>query len=501
MVGSRAVAAIVLVMGLFLLPTVGGQAAVPTAFDDTVTTFVNEPVEVLLVAEHEDFDPADPTYTVSFAIVDGPYEGELTGDLSDVVYEATPEPGEPGRAKVRLTYTPRTGYVGMDEFLYVVFDADDNADVATVRVDVVPRPVPPPTLSGWLTLDTTLDSDTVGVASLSSGLRMIYSWSIFRVESISSLSLAGWTTQRFVGTFPLGDALRVRSTLRFNPAGPSFTSWQTDTSYAMVGLMLIHRLHLSGSSGGSYTHLEARGRVENVAFTSRFKFDLPLHDDTGGISFEEWFTTARFAWPACGLNVNSQLRIDKSGFDYVSFTLGDISLAWLLRQSALDLFARTTTTFTAESKEVDLSFVLRSRWVACVRTYVDLVTEDTTFLGVDLFGFEIRCTLPNGVELRSATSFNPDKNSRVTGRSEYFEVLSLTGPVPVCCGSPGRWRIVTYFHDGLGDDAVLFGWGETRLWMDFSLGDDIRLSNGLTVRRDTKDDPVWELSAGIRIRL
>jgi len=478
-----------LAVGLVLIAALGLQASPPTALDIYLTTLRDQPVEVVLIAEHPGvIDPADPP-PITFGILEGPYDGE-PGGISDVTYEAGDDPGDAGRALVRLTYTPRRGFVGSDIIIYfAATDPDGESSVGTVRIDVVRPPVPPPSLSGSLRLNTTFNSETEGVQGLTSSLSLVYTVDIFRFESYSSFSLAGWTSQRFVGSFPLGDTIRVRSTLSFNPAAPSFTSFLADTRLALVGLTLTHRLYLAGTPAASYTHLQASGRMDDLSFTSTWRFDLP------DIKFQSWILDTRFPLPVCGLSARSRFRFDKSGFDYISFTVGDILLPWF-EYPTFAVYLRTTTTFTTTDKTVDLSVLLRSRWECCVRLFVDLATEDSdsTFSGLDIFGFEIRMTLANGIELRSATSFDPARNSRVTGYRDFFEVLTLTGPVPACCGAPGRWRVAFYFHDEPG--VSLFGWGQTEIDYEFSLNENMRFSTALTVRNDS---PVWELSVGLRL--
>ena len=43
----------------------------------------------------------------------------------------------------QITYTPATGFIGLDTLLYRVFDATEKSATATVRIDVLPTSDPP----------------------------------------------------------------------------------------------------------------------------------------------------------------------------------------------------------------------------------------------------------------------------------------------------------------------------------------------------------------------
>lgn len=101
----------------------------PVASDLNVTTSVNTPVEITLVATDADGDP------LTFSIATGP----VYGSLSDIVGD-------------RVTYTPDADYVGPDSFTYTAFDGIDTSDPATVSITVEPEDAPP--------ADTVIDTDT-----------------------------------------------------------------------------------------------------------------------------------------------------------------------------------------------------------------------------------------------------------------------------------------------------------------------------------------------------
>jgi len=83
----------------------------------------------------------------------------------------------------------------------------------------------------------------------------------------------------------------------------------------------------------------------------------------------------------------------------------------------------------------------------CLRPLVSLLSPSGGFgiSGLEVYGMEIRCDLPSGYKARFATSFNPARDSAVTGYPDFFEVIQFEGPVIPCCGSPGWWQYSLYF--------------------------------------------------------
>jgi hypothetical protein len=95
-------------------------SAIPTAKDVSVQTPSGTAAPVTLSAEDPDSDG------LRFAVQDGPQHGTLTGTAPD------------------LTYTPEKGYSGQDSFTYTASDAISESAPATVSIEVLGAPAPPP---------------------------------------------------------------------------------------------------------------------------------------------------------------------------------------------------------------------------------------------------------------------------------------------------------------------------------------------------------------------
>ena len=98
----------------------------PTAFAQTVTTTVEGPVAIELLAADVDGNP------VTFSVVTQPTNGTLSGTAPN------------------LTYTPKAGFSGTDSFTYKVNDGtvDSTTETITIQVNANGTPVTPPTDEG-----------------------------------------------------------------------------------------------------------------------------------------------------------------------------------------------------------------------------------------------------------------------------------------------------------------------------------------------------------------
>jgi regulation of enolase protein 1 (concanavalin A-like superfamily) len=141
-------------------PPSGPVNVAPVAVGDSVSTVVDVPVAVDVLANDSDSDGS--LVASSVVVVDQPVNGSVVVDpVSGVV-----------------TYTPGSGFSGSDGFAYTVAD-DDGAvsNVASVSVTVDAEPVPPP--SGGLV------SDEFSGSSLGS------QWSWFDPRGDSSVTASG----------------------------------------------------------------------------------------------------------------------------------------------------------------------------------------------------------------------------------------------------------------------------------------------------------------------
>jgi hypothetical protein len=90
----------------------------PVADDQEVSTGFGVALDITLTGSDVDGDD------LTFAVVDQPLHGTLTGTAPD------------------LTYTPEDGYSGTDSFTFQANDGTENSNVATVDITVTPQGTP-----------------------------------------------------------------------------------------------------------------------------------------------------------------------------------------------------------------------------------------------------------------------------------------------------------------------------------------------------------------------
>jgi len=124
------------------------------------------------------------------------------------------------------------------------------------------------------------------------------------------------------------------------------------------------------------------------------------------------------------------------------------------------------------------------------------VTGSTVAQSIHVYGLRMECTIPSAfgaVSFVSATSLEPSYNSTVTGQSDYFELLRLSGPLLACCGYPGSWSVATYFNSGA---TMLFDWGMTLIRLDMAASNHFNFTFETVFRSGFFGDPRLELSVG-----
>jgi len=455
----------------------------PVADDAFFVTQPEVPVSITLEATDPDVDPFNPeTHPLVFAIVSGPVNGVLSGDLAAVSYE------EPNKASVELTYTPNAAFVGSDLITFSVTDPTGAFDTAVVQIAVQERPPIVGVLWGTWDIYVTLQEAQTFSLTMTSSLTTVYTLDSCEFRGQATFSETGFSALTLKADFPLGELATVVSTLAFDPTSSSpFSYWRTTTRFELDGIDCTHTFYLAPDSASSYTTLVARWKIQDVSFTSRTKFS------GWSFSFDREEIRARWVWVPCGLNLNATLSIECEGFDEFSLKVRDVPL---LGQECerLCIYLTLETTFTTVSKDVTGTFTCRSNWIDCLKVLCEVNADAMSIQGVSVYGLRLKTSLPGGVEFRTDTSFTEDKNASVTGYSDYFEKLALTGPTLPCCGSPGRWQIATYFKSG---GTTLFGWGKTTLLLHTSLGDQITIFAEVTF---SSEEPKWVWTSGFEAR-
>ncbi len=416
---------------------------------------------VLAVGAPEDLAQLD------FLIIEPPQYGVLLGIPPDLVY------------------LPQPGFMGTDWVSFLIRTQDGQIiDFGTIRLRVL-GPAEISALALRFEGGFTFSGPMLALDSYNFLFSTYARFQYVETQALASWGLAGFTSFQTVakaeleGTWPVPWRLPITSTLNFNPAALALTSWTVDARTTIVGWNLSYYFYYSGSDPetSSYSTFTVQGSVDRLFLLIRTRF-APLTP-----TFAEQVLTLRGPWLCenCPIKWEMEYVYKKTGFDRLSFTIREVPIP-CPGCGPLSTYLDVKITFTTTEKKVEPALRLVAGIVACVRPLVSLLTPGTGLgiSGFDLYGVEIRCDLPNGYKARFATSFNPGRDSAVTGYTQFFEVLQWEGPVVPCCGSPGWWQVSLFFRR---ESGYLFGLGMTDISLYFPLSRqmlvNVRLKSGL----------------------
>ncbi|MFN3346721.1 MAG: hypothetical protein ACK42E_02800 [Candidatus Bipolaricaulaceae bacterium] len=420
--------------------------------------------------------------TLEFLIVEPPKYGVLLGIPPDLVY------------------VPQPGFIGTDWVSFLIRAADGTIyDLGTVQLRVL-GPAELSALALRFEGSLTFSGPPFSLDAYSFLFGTYARLEYLDTQALATWGLAGFTGFQTVakmeleGTWPAPWRLPITSTLNFNPAAPALTSWTVDARTMILGWNISYYFYYSGADpqAGSYFTFAVQGMIDRLSVLSRTKFA------TLTPTFAEQVLALRGPWLCvdCPINWEMEYVHKKTGFERLSFTLRDIPIP-CPGCGPLGTYFDVKVTFTTTEKKVEPTLRLVAGIVACVRPLASLLTPDTGLgiSGFDLYGVEIRCDLPNGYKARFATSFDPLKDSAVTGYTQFFEVLQWEGPVVPCCGAPGWWQVSLFFSR---ESGYLFGLAMADINLYFPLSREVlvhvRVKSGLVDPADPTKS--WILTWG-----
>jgi hypothetical protein len=484
-----------------LLLVVGGIVVLgnvpPTMDDQYVTTVEDTPVRFELRAQDEDIDPLNPdAHPLRFVLLDGPSHGILIGDMAEVRYEG------PHDAVVEMTYVPASGFVGTDLLTIAVVDPFDEtaSGTITIQIDVTERRAAG-LLSGNWSMNATWESQSGSFSAFVTQLTEVYRVGALTMKGVAQVRKATvggvekilFDSLRFDGDIKLG-TLSLSSTLAFDPDASStaelFDYWRTTVGFTLQEVNFRHTFYLTMPVTSSYQTLYVQASAGGLSFTNTVRFGV---NDACGFEFSR--NDAMIGWSWCDLNVSATFAVSCDGFQQATLSLSGLPIPGLIAGMTLN----AGLNFTADAKTLSTALQWRPSPMGCLRLYGGLEVggaQDLEIQGFSLYGLRLECDI-GGVKLVSATSLDPLRNSSVTGQTDYFEVLRMSGTLMGCCGAPGTWGIATYFYK---DSTQLFDWGMLTGAFDLALTDDVSVSLETALRSGELGDPRVELSFGWTVR-
>jgi len=488
-------------LGILLVCVVGWIAcgnAIPVMEDQYVSTIQGRAVSFVLRATDEDIDPLDSTaHELEFVILEGPFHGALIADLDDVEYE--PEYA----AYVEVAYMPADGFYGTDYIVVTAVDPFGEAasGTTTIQIDVASREGVG-LLSGSWDTDFTFGLQTSPVTATRTRLQEVY-----RVGGLTVTGTAMWVMEtpgglrtitfdvlQFEANLALG-LFTLASTVEFEPDRPKvFDYWLNTVRFSLEGLSLVHTLYLTTPQTQSYQSLFFSGSAGAFTLSNTTRFEL---DADCGYLFSQNDTAVSVTW--CDLRARAGLSMTSSGFEKATLWVYGLpvpSWAWLPLGVTLDF----GLTYELEEKSLAATIDWKPAWIDCLKVYGELTiggTNDTAIQGLSIYGVVLECTLPGSIRVRSATALHAAKNGTMTGQIDYFEMVTISGPLMSCCGLPGTFSTSTYFQRA---STQLFDWGMTNFRFGLSLTEGFSIETEAVIRSGELGDPTWEFSFGWTVR-
>ncbi|MEW6217043.1 MAG: hypothetical protein AB1543_05125 [Candidatus Bipolaricaulota bacterium] len=152
----------------------------------------------------------------------------------------------------------------------------------------------------------------------------------------------------------------------------------------------------------------------------------------------------------CGIAYTAEIHFTKvGGFDYISFSGINIPLCCGI---SLDV----TITYGVDYKDLDVEFSWDGMIDACFTVWGDAVYEGTTWLGIELWGFKLRCAIADCNYIEFINAFNVSMVNlylpaadRFLTRCGEFELIKLGFCGAGCCG--GKYDVtLRVFFGSLG---------------------------------------------------
>ncbi len=356
-------------------------------------------------------------------------------------------------------------------------------------------------LSGSWTSSLTLDIQTSGaisVSDFSSTLEVDYTVGGWTFVSTTGFTLGGWNTQEFTANGTLG-AFTIDSDLVFDPAGASFTKWDTTGSVSIAGVDFSGEFLLTSSA--SAWKFGASGNAGDLSISATAFFNGELDADGNLVaqtdSYCFCFSSVEFdvSFPfACIDKVDASIAFSQSGFDGVTFSVSGVDvpgISWL----SFDLSLKFDDGTAGKSLSVTPNISLGD-W-ACIELYYDLITGTGTAVdieGIEFYGVSLSYTW-NGVTFKDISLLDVDKYISLidpSWPSAYWELFEIKSAGDSCCGGAVDFSIDTYFSQS---STMLFDWGETDVSLSFGIGSNFTLNTGLVV--DTTG--LTQVSAGFTV--
>ena len=239
------------------------------------------------------------------------------------------------------------------------------------------------------------------------------------------------------------------------------------TAFKFLDFDIDHLLYVTTPQTASYTQITLQGNA------GPFTFDVGTKAGICPVEFWETSFCADWPWEDCETTMGACVQVTgTSGVQAIDFTMSD----YVLFENLLGMLwsLDVALSFTPESKTLTPTLNLTPDWFLC--SDIEILAEVTGGAGlasvesVSIYGIRGECVLSDCFTIGFADSLTDEKNSALTGKADYFEVITLSGCFPSCCDSTGSFELAAYFERPPAPSGALFGLGLFTGSVDFQIG-------------------------------
>jgi hypothetical protein len=266
----------------------------------------------------------------------------------------------------------------------------------------------------------------------------------------------GWT---FTGVLSLlgapTDTFDISATGAFGPFSINGTM-KFDFTPAYKGTKLVTGLDFAGLGlsfeayhGAAYvTDVGCQTPAQSLKYVLTGKVDplsvtLTFRDCCTGTEFYSAKITLKGLGLCCGISLDAELYFTKAdGFKYLSFSGIEIPLCCGVSLTA-------GVKFETNAKTVTTGFKFAGFGDACFTVYADAITEDSAWLGIEVYGWKIKCSLGDCNYIEFLTALDVDAVEAIVGdifTGDEFEYMKLGFCGAGCCGGKYTVDLAVYFQ-------------------------------------------------------
>ncbi|MBU0595539.1 hypothetical protein KJ567_02495 [Candidatus Bipolaricaulota bacterium] len=298
-----------------------------------------------------------------------------------------------------------------------------------------------PFVFGGLFEATILSTQTTPVTLKSLSLSTVLGIGEYSVQMDARFTNSLFDTLTFNAAGPFGD-VPLSSSLAFNPSTLSFLSWQTSAALQLLDIAFSNILYITKPQSASYDQLTAAATMGDIVFQGVFKVGVcPL-------CFWETSFCGNWTWFECDTALSLCIQFTDAGFEGV--TAGMSGLMLFEDVFGIQATLNVSIVYGIDEKTLTPTLQFKPDWFICptleILGEVAAGPATASFASLSIYGLQGECAMNNGVTFTFADSFDPAKNSAVTGKADYFERFGVSGPLSSCCGAPGAFNFDIYFQ-------------------------------------------------------